>query len=72
MGNTPILLYNITLEAQIVIPPIAKIIVRPIMHGLDALLEQLYHQIANDQKEQAMATVSELRAALEQINQYLK
>lgn len=49
-----------------------KIILRPVVRGIDALLEKLHGQIARGEKDEALKTVGELRAALAEATKYLQ
>lgn len=48
-----------------------KILVRPLITSLDALLDRLHWQIKNGQAEQALSTIEELRAAITEVRKWL-
>lgn len=53
------------------INPIIKIVLRPVVRAIDALLEKLHLQIMNGEKDEALKTVSELRNAVKEAAKYL-
>ncbi len=52
--------------------PIIKIVLRPVVAGILALLDQVATQIANGEKEKALATITDLKKAIETAKDYIK
>lgn len=63
---------NLYLSTRKVINPLVKIVLRPVIAGILALLDQVATQITNGEKEKALATITDLKKAIEAAQNYLK
>ncbi len=57
---------------MIQIPLIAKILLRPVARGTDALLSQLAAQVQAGEKEQALLTINELKESVTTLRKFLE